>query len=497
MSAQVSWLRRVWDTPLLNYYVILGVTMTLTLIGLTMVLSSSMVTSYANGSSVFSEFIKQSIIVVIGCIAMLITLRMRPATIQRLAPVLLAGAFLLLFAVLIPGVGVGGEEVGSNSWIRVGPIGIQPSEIAKLALAVWGSSVVSRAVRKSNSAKSLGPFALAAVVVLALVLAQKDLGMMLALAVVVGAIVFFAGVRNIVLVFAGALLAVLGTITIISQSFRSARIATWVDALTLQFDEETTRGSAFQSYQGILSLSDGGFFGAGLGQSSAKWGFLPEATNDFIFAIIGEELGFLGTGLVITLFAALGYFGMRTAMNQADPFLRMMAATLTIGVVVQAFYNMGYVLGLLPVTGIQLPLISAGGSSAVVTLMTLGLLANCARHEPQAISSMQHEGRPLFDRILGLPEPEPYVAGQHLREERRQRAQHFAPQPDRSPRVITQPTPRQRHLSQDERLDRDRTSRARRRTGVVESPQRYDRDRRQALPEHRGQRNAQDRRYRK
>src|SRR5699024_2594995 len=119
--------------------------------------------------------------------------------------------------------------------------------------------------------------------------------------------------------------------------------------------------------------------------------YLPEAKNDFIFAIIGEELGWVGASLVVVLFAVLGWFGIRTALAQADPFLSMLAATLTLGIVVQALYNISYVVGLMPMTGIQLPLISAGGTSMVITLGSLGLLANCARHEPKAISSMQHE----------------------------------------------------------------------------------------------------------
>ena len=118
--------------------------------------------------------------------------------------------------------------------------------------------------------------------------------------------------------------------------------------------------------------------------------------------------------IVVVLFCMLGWFGLRTALAQTDPFLAMMAVTLTLGIVVQAFYNMSYVLGLVPMTGIQLPLISAGGTSMVITLGSMGLLANCARHEPEAISSMQHEGRNLFDRVLGLPEPLPYLSLIHI-----------------------------------------------------------------------------------
>ena len=168
---------------------------------------------------------------------------------------------------------------------------------------------------------------------------------------------------------------------------------------------DSTRGAAFQTHQGFLSLADGSLFGVGLGQSRAKWFYLPEARNDFIFAVIGEELGMWGGIMVIALFAALGYFGLRTAQRAQTSFQGLAAASLTAGVVSQAFINIGYVVGLVPVTGIQLPMLSAGGTSAVITLWSMGMLASIARHEPDAVSAMQNYGRPRFDRMLFVPEP--------------------------------------------------------------------------------------------
>ncbi|RAV32263.1 cell division protein FtsW [Corynebacterium heidelbergense] len=414
-------LRTLFTAPQMNYKAILLITFLLVGLGLTMVLSSSMVTSRAAEHSVWAEFAKQAMIVAVGLVGFWVALRLKPGHIERLAPWLLGLSVVLLLIVLIPGVGVGADEVGSNSWLRFGSVGVQPSEVAKLALAVWGSSIVSRQVRRNPTIfGSFGAFAAASAVILGLVLLQKDLGMMLTVGIVLLAIVFFAGVSSVLLASLAGIFAVVVSIAIMAQSFRSNRITTWMDALFLRFSDQSIKGSSYQSYQGMLSLSDGGLTGAGLGQSRAKWFYLPEAKNDFIFAIVGEELGWIGAVIVIALFAALALFGIKSALAQADPFYKMLAATLTIGVIVQAFYNMGYVMGFLPVTGIQLPMISAGGTSAIITLFTMGLLANCARHEPATISSMQHEGLPLIDRLMLLPLPKtPRSPGEQRRVERR------------------------------------------------------------------------------
>ena len=469
-------LKQLLDKPQTNYVVIFTVSILLAGLGLVMVFSSSMVTSRASGGSVYTEFFRQSIIVVVGFFGMWFAMWMRPQTIRKASPYLLFLGIALLIAVLIPGVGVGGDEVGSNSWIRFGGVGIQPSEVGKLALAVWGSASVAQKLNVSRDGKTvLGPMLAIGMGILALVLLQKDLGMMMSLGVVLLALVFFAGLNTRFFAILLGIVGVVGVSAILAQGYRSARISTWMEALFLRFQDGSTKGDAYQSYQGILSLSDGGLTGLGLGQSRAKWFYLPEATNDFIFAVVGEELGFLGALLVVILFALLGWFGIRTALAHKDPFMRMLAATLTLGVVVQAFINMGYVVGYLPVTGIQLPLISAGGSSAVITLVTMGLLANCARHEPDAVSSMQHEGRPLIDRLLFLPEPQPIVAGSERREERRTTAHRYG-----------EPVTRQRgsagRAGQDVRRDRDRLEESKRRAGTDAMERDYDGRRRSSLP---------------
>lgn len=411
--------RRLLASPQLDYKVILLVTGILVVLGLIVALSSSMVTS----STVYSEFLRQAGNVIAGLVVMWLAMWVRPARVRALAPLLLGIAVILLLAVLVVGVG---DDIGSKSWLVIGPLSFQPSEIAKLALSVWGAAAVALHARRSpDVVGGLGAFILMSAVILGLVLLQRDLGMMFSLALVVLALLLFSGVATRFFVAVFGVLAVIGALAITTLSYRSDRITTWFQALRLDFTGDSGQGAAYQAKQGLYSLSDGGFFGQGLGQSRAKWNYLPEATNDFVFAIIGEELGLVGAGFVIILFAVLGWFGIRTATKQKDPFLRLLAATLTAGLVGQAFYNIGYVVGLLPVTGVQLPLLSAGGTSAVITLGTLGLLANCARNEPETVSSMQHEGRPWIDRVLMLREPVPYTSGADHREQVRPQVRSY------------------------------------------------------------------------
>ena len=392
------------STPKFDYYILAAITAILTGVGLLMVLSSSMASSLADSNSVWTDFFKQAGMVVVGLVGLYFAIRMSPATIKKISPWAMGLAVILLILVLIPGLGTGLQQMGSQSWLVLGPVTIQPSEVAKLAIAVWGSAVLSeRALYARSIREVLGFFTLVVVFVIFLVAFERDLGMVASVMIVFLALAWFVGVPKWVTttIIAGGLgLAVLLTLT---AGYRSNRVEVFRETLFGKFPN--TQGTAYQSYQGFLSLGDGSFLGQGLGQSRAKWFYLPEAKNDFIFAVVGEEMGFLGASIVILLFALLGWVGMRIALNQADPFLRLMAATVTTGIVIQAFINIGYVTGLLPVTGIQLPLISSGGTSAIITLVSMGLLLNCARHEPETVSSMQTYGRPVVDKLLGFPEP--------------------------------------------------------------------------------------------
>lgn len=401
---RADWHRMMESRPGFDYFMIRSVVFLLVGIGAVMVMSSTMTWSVLEGATVWNQAARQFMMIVAGLVAFWIALRLRPDTVRRLTPWLLVIALALLVAVLIPGIGTGRLEVGSQSWIVLGPLRFQPSELAKVAIAVWGASYLADKRHTGPSMRS--PFIIytvVATVMAVLIAAQGDIGMAVNFGIVVMFTLFFAGV-DIRLIFA-AFIAAGGLLVwlFLSGGFRSNRFHVYFDALFGRFED--TRGTAFQSYQGFLSLADGSVAGVGVGQSRAKWFYLPEAKNDFIFAIIGEELGLWGGALVIALFAALGYFGIRAAFRAQNQFQALMAGALTAGVVSQAFINIGYVVGLLPVTGIQLPMISAGGTSTIITLGSMGLLASVARHEPEAVSAMQSYGRPLFDRLFLLPEP--------------------------------------------------------------------------------------------
>ncbi|MDO5511218.1 FtsW/RodA/SpoVE family cell cycle protein [Corynebacterium sp.] len=401
---RAEWHRMLDSRAGFDYFMIRSVVFLLVGIGAVMVMSSTMTWSVLEGATVWNQAVRQFMMIVAGLVAFWFALRLRPDTVRRLTPWLLVIAIVLLIAVLIPGIGTGRLEVGSQSWIVLGPVRFQPSEIAKVAIAVWGAAYLADKRHTGSSMRS--PFVIytaVATLMAGLIAVQGDFGMAVNFGVVVLFTLFFAGV-DIRLILAAFLAAgAFAAWMLFSGGFRSNRFHVYFDALFGRFDD--TQGVAFQSYQGFLSLADGSVAGVGVGQSRAKWFYLPEAKNDFIFAIIGEELGLWGGALVIGLFAALGYFGIRTAFRAQNQFQALLAGALTAGVVSQAFINIGYVVGLLPVTGIQLPMISAGGTSTIITLGSMGLLASVARHEPEAISAMQSYGRPLFDRVFMLPEP--------------------------------------------------------------------------------------------
>lgn len=392
--------------PGLDYLMLRIIIFLLVGIGVTMVFSSSMAESLVESGLVWGQALRQSAMVLVGLLAFWVALKIPPRAMRWAIPWILLLSIVLLILVLIPGVGTGRAEVGSQSWIILGPISLQPSELARVAIGLFGASALAN--KQHRPKDLLDPFmvysAIAGLMFLLIIL-QGDLGMAMSFAVVVVFTLFFAGVDwRVVASIIG--LAVAGVIFVfLSGGFRSHRFHTYFDALVGNIQD--TQGTGFQAYQGFLSLADGGVAGVGIGQSRAKWFYLPEAKNDFIFAVVGEELGLWGGALVIVLFALLGFFGIRTALRAQNQFHALMAATLTTGVVAQAYFNIGYVVGLLPVTGIQLPMISAGGTAAIITIGSMGLLCNVARHEPEAVSAMRNYGRPLFDRLFFVPEPEP------------------------------------------------------------------------------------------
>lgn len=394
------------DNPGVDYLMIRLVVFTLVGLGMVMALSSSMTWSIVDNSSVWGSAARQFVYVALGLVCFWLALRTPPHRLRRGAIVILAVAVLLLVAVLVPGVGTGRAEVGSQSWIPLGPFSLQPSEFAKFAVSLFGAYLLAgHAARRGVHKHRYLIFTAVSGTMAVLIMAQGDFGMGIAFTLVALIALFIAGVSPKLIVGAGAAVAAFLVVILVGGTFRSNRFHVYFDALVGRFDD--TQGTAFQSYQGFLSLADGSVGGVGLGQSRAKWFYLPEANNDFIFAIVGEELGLWGGAMVIILFLLLAVFGIRTALRAADRYQAILAATLSVSTAFQAFINIGYVVGLLPVTGIQLPLMSSGGTSMIVTLAGMGVLANIARHEPEAVSAAQNYGACAFDRLLRVGAPSP------------------------------------------------------------------------------------------
>lgn len=450
--------------PGLDYFMLRVAIFSLIGIGVVMAFSSSMATSLSESASPWSAALRQCLLVAAGLFIFWIALRISPRTLRACVPWFLGLSVLLLILVLVPGVGTGRAEVGSQSWIMLpGGVAFQPSEFARVAVGMYGASAL--ADKTHRSLKLTDPFMMYSIIsaiMFLLIMAQGDLGMAVSIALIVVFTLVFAGVDWRVPVVVGVAGVIGMTTVFLAGGFRSHRFHTYFDALRGNIAD--TQGTGFQAYQGFLSLADGGFWGVGLGQSRAKWFYLPEAKNDFVFAIIGEELGLWGGALVIILFAILGYFGLRAAKRAQNQFQSLLAATLAVGVVVQAFINIGYVIGMLPVTGIQLPMISAGGTAAIITIGSMGLLCNVARHEPLQVSAMQNYGRPMFDRLFFVPEPTPpneRRGGAHRAPSERRTSRGGGASKQRTQRVQgDQRSYRDRERSREERFGRAVTGRA-------------------------------------
>ncbi|OBH90406.1 MULTISPECIES: putative lipid II flippase FtsW [unclassified Mycobacterium] len=393
-----AWLSR----PMTSFHLIIAVAGLLTTLGLIMVLSASGVRSYDADGSAWVIFGKQVLWTVIGLIACYSSLRMSVRFIRRVAFTGYVVTVILLVLVLVPG--IGNLANGSRKWFVIAGFSMQPSELAKIAFAIWGAHLLAaRRLERASLREMLIPLVPAAVIALALIVAQPDLGQTVSLGIILLALLWYAGLP--LRVFATSLVAVFmaGAILAMSAGYRSDRVKSWMNP------ENDPMDTGYQARQAKFALAHGGIFGDGLGQGVAKWNYLPNAHNDFIFAIIGEELGFVGAFGLLVLFGLFAYTGMRIARRSADPFLRLLTATTTMWVLGQAFINIGYVIGILPVTGIQLPLISAGGTSTAATLFMIGIMANAARHEPEAVAALRAGRDDKVNRFLRLPLPQPYV----------------------------------------------------------------------------------------
>ena len=367
-----------WNSVVTSYYLLTGATAILVVLGLVMVLSSSSVESLAADKSPYTEFAKQARFALIGLPMLWVASRLPLRFYKAVGWPLLGGVTFLLVLVIF----FGQSANGNRNWLPIGPIVIQPAEFAKLALALWIGVVLARKQPLLHEWRHAVIPLFPAGVILALVLVGKDLGTALVLILLIAGAMFIAGVPLRVFAIGGLVAAFGIAFLTTTSSNRVGRISCWLSNTCDATD------AGYQTLHGTWGLATGGWWGLGLGESREKWSYLPEAQNDFIFSIIGEELGLVGTLLVLVLFALLAAAMSRVIRRHPDPFVKITTAAIAFWIIGQALINIAVVIGLAPVIGVPLPLVSAGGSALITSMAALGIVISFARGEPGASQAL-------------------------------------------------------------------------------------------------------------
>jgi cell division protein FtsW len=386
VSTWVASTKQSLDRPLTSYYLLLGSSALLLTIGLMEVLSASSVYSYQNyGGDSYHVFFRQLTWVGLGLPIALLASRLPHRWLRRLSwPALM----LSVVMIYLTRTGLGVTVNGNRNWLAFGPFSMQPSEIAKLAIILWCANLYARKEKVLNDWRHvLFPMVPVTGLVTGLVLLEGDLGTSLVLFAIVLGMLWVVGAPGRLFMGSILIVGVLALYLATTNAERLQRLTTFADPF------KHYQGAGWQAAHGLFALSSGGFFGKGIGASQQKWGTLPEAHTDFIFAVLGEELGLVGTLMVLVLFLTIAYAGIRVAVRTKDPFVRYMAAGITIWLTAQMMINVGMVLALLPVIGIPLPLVSYGGSALLPSLVALGLLVSFARSEPGAAAALRARRR--------------------------------------------------------------------------------------------------------
>jgi cell division protein FtsW len=368
-----------------EYNLLLTATLCLLALGVVMVFSASSTTALLGQSGDSAYYLKRTVI--IGAIGLLVMrmLSARGARIARpLTGVLLLVSFVLLFAVMLPG--LGSSANGAQRWIAAGPFQIQPSELAKLALILYGANLLATRPQITRDIRTLVPYLSVVGVACLLMMAEPDLGTTIVVCLSCAALLVAAGIEIRKLLILGGVLAALVLLAILIEPYRMQRLTGFLDPAG------DPSGAGFQAIQAKIAMGSGGIFGVGLGQSLQKAFYLPEAHTDMIAAVIGEELGLVGLLALVGLFGMFGYAGLRTAQRARDRYTKLLAAGLTSMVLLQAIVNLFAVLGLAPLTGVPLPFVSYGNSSLLVMLASTGLLLNIARGGTAAAPARRGEG---------------------------------------------------------------------------------------------------------
>jgi cell division protein FtsW len=389
-------LKALLDRPLASYYLVLGSSLLLLGVGLMMVLSTSTAYDLDQGLPPYSMFEKQLLGAAVGLVLMGVAAKSPPRLFRAFAYPLLLAAIAGLVLVLL----LGHEIDGAKRWLTVAGTQVQPSEFAKLALVLWGADLLARKEKLGQLTDwrhILVPLLPGAALMCMLVMIGKDLGTTFLLLVIFLSLLWVIGAPGKLIVGMVALMVFALLMLVAVHPYELARLTDF-----LQTKSPACRSlSCYQLVQGKDALGSGGLFGVGSGASRAKWGWVPNSPTDFIFAILGEELGLVGSVCVVLLYGGLAFAGLRIARRVPDTFARLGAGAITVWLTVQALVNMGAVLGLLPITGVPLPLISQGVSSLIVTMAALGMLMSFARSEPGAAQALAAAGPSLPRRLLG------------------------------------------------------------------------------------------------
>lgn len=360
------------DPKPLGFYIIAAVTLVLVFFGLVMVLSASSIVSFHRGGSPWKYFTRQSVWATVGFVGLVMAYRFPLGMLHKVArilPVFGLGGMSLAF---VPGLGI--SVNGARAWIRIGDQSFQPSEFMKLFIIIYGADLLSRReTEMGDLRRTMVPFLVVAGSGAGFAVVQGDIGSSIVMSGIAAAVLFLAGapIRPMLYLMGGA--GVFGLLAVLQSPDKFARFTSFLDIAG------TREHDGYQVFQALISLSNGGLTGTGIGAGSGKWGYVPLAHSDFIFAILAEEMGFLGVVGLLTLFAFLIYFGLQAALSCRTRFGMLMAGGIAAWFLIQIVINIGGVVGILPVTGLTLPFISFGGTSLIVSMVCSGLLMNVAR----------------------------------------------------------------------------------------------------------------------
>jgi len=377
--------RHLLDRPLTSYYLLLGSAALLLTIGLMEVMSASSVYSYKAYGNSYHVFLRQLTWVLMALPIAFAATRVPHRLLRWLA---WPGLFVSAVLIYLTSTSLGFSVNGNRNWLALGPLTMQPSELAKLAIILWCADLYARKDKLlDNWVHTLVPMVPVTGLVTGLVVMQGDLGTALVLMAIILGMLWVVGAPARLFVGSMVTVGVLALYLATTSAERLQRLTNFADPF------KDYQGAGWQPAHGLFAMSTGGLLGKGIGASQQKWGSLPEAHTDFIFAVLGEELGLVGTLLVLALFLTLAYAGIRIAVRTKDPFVRYMAAGITIWLTSQMMVNVGMVLALLPVIGLPLPLVSYGGSALLPSLVALGLMLSFARSEPGAKAALRARRR--------------------------------------------------------------------------------------------------------